>query len=181
MLAAKGAIMLANLFSFHGRMARLEFLGWSIASLATVFVTTAILVFGGILGAKGLHAGKAQAMVLVFILSAVMFVMAMWSSLAICAKRIRDMGLSPLVVLGVLIVFDIVDALVLTRYTSARFFWPFAQYTMVGGIVNVAALAAMLFWPGQGEDGGPRQSSANERLFRPQAGMAREGFGVRAR
>jgi uncharacterized membrane protein YhaH (DUF805 family) len=181
MLAAKGAIMLANLFSFHGRMARLEFLGWTIASLAIVFVTTAILVFGGIVGAKGLHAGKGQATAIVLILSAVVFVIAMWSSLAISAKRVRDLGLSPLVVIGVLIVFDIVDALVLTRYTSARFFWPLAQYTMVGGMVNTAAYAAMLLWPGKSEDGGPRQSSAEERLFRPQAGMAREGFGVRAR
>ena len=177
--------MLAKLFSFHGRMTRLEYLGWTIVSLVIVAIITAVLMFAGLMAAIGLHAGKGQAFAAGLVVGVPMLVIAVWSGFAITAKRVRDMGLSPLLVIGALIVFDIIDLLVLKRLTPVRFYWPLAEHTMAGGIVNIAYLAALLLWPGQGDDAGPRSPADDLPLLtiqptiRPDA--PRGAFGMRAR
>ena len=86
--------MLAKLFSFRGRLTRLEFLGWSVAATLLLVVITVVLMAASVIGAKDLRAGVGAG-VLGLIIALVMAVAYLWCGLALAAKRIRDIGWSP--------------------------------------------------------------------------------------
>ncbi len=180
--------MLAKLFSFRGRLSRLEFLGWSVAAIIAIWLTTTFLVATAIIEFKG-SGGGLGTVAIVLLIGLAMCVALIWSGLALSAKRIRDIGYSPLLVLGALFAYDIVDALVLTYFIPVRAFRPFEQYTIVGGVVNLVYFAALLLLPSEGANTPlePASSDVSSRAAAPppprpsmaQAGGPRRHFGLR--
>jgi uncharacterized membrane protein YhaH (DUF805 family) len=181
--------MLAKLFSFKGRLTRLEFLGWSVAAIVAIWLTTTFLVATAIIQFKA--AGGGLGTILIVLLTGLaMCVALIWSGLALAVKRIRDTGYSPLLVIGALILYDIVDVLVLTYFIPMRAFRPFDQYTIVGGIVHLVYFAALVLLPSEGADA-PEPSSSDPpsrsraaaapppRPSRSPAGGPRRHFGLR--
>jgi hypothetical protein len=75
-----------------------------------------------------------------------------WMSFALQAKRIRDIGLSPLMVIVGLMLFSMFDAAVLSRIIHFKL-WSLGPNTGIGGLVNLAYLGMLLFWPGESGDG----------------------------
>ena len=181
--------MLAKLFSFHGRLTRLEFLGWSFAA-TFIFIGAAILFI-----VLGVIDGRMNAAVTGLIAILAVVVAAMWSGLALQVKRVRDMGFSPLMVIGGLMVFEVIDTLMLRRFVHLSFF-PGGLHTAVGELTQLAFIGVLLFWPSAGRGGGwreepddaapvapqasaPRPSMARASL--PQPGAPRREFGLRTR
>ena len=82
--------MLAKLFSFRGRLTRLEFLGWSFAGGAILIVAAVLFMVLGVVD------GRMHPAVTGLIAIVAVFVAAIWCGLALQVKRIRDMGFSPL-------------------------------------------------------------------------------------
>jgi uncharacterized membrane protein YhaH (DUF805 family) len=133
-------MLLEKLFSFRGRLARLEFLGWSLAAGVLLVVMAMVLVTAGIYSSSpGLAA---------IVIGLVMAVVYFWMSFALQAKRIRDIGLSPLMVIVGLMLFSMFDAAVLSRIIHFKL-WSLGPNTGIGGLVNLAYLGMLLFWPGE--------------------------------
>ena len=94
--------MFELLFSFRGRITRLEYLGWSVLAFAMVVATALMfLLFGAALAAMGF--GGSGPAILGVTMAATMTVVAVWSSLALGVRRIRDTGYDPAVVMGIAI------------------------------------------------------------------------------
>jgi uncharacterized membrane protein YhaH (DUF805 family) len=179
--------VLAKLFSFRGRLSRLEFIGWSFAASLLLVVITVALMAASVIGAKELSAGVGAG-VLGLLIALAMGVAYLWCGLALAAKRIRDIGWSPLIVMASLFLFDIVDVLMLTRLIHARFFWPLDQYTIIGGAVNLVYLGTLLLWPSQDADASPAEPAARTAPSAPRSSMPmpsarapRREFGLRTR
>jgi uncharacterized membrane protein YhaH (DUF805 family) len=179
--------VLAKLFSFRGRLTRLEFLGWSVAAILLLVVITVVLVAASVIGAKELGAGVGAG-ALGLIMGLAMAIAYIWCGLALAAKRIRDIGWSPLIVITSLILFEIIDMVILTRLIPVRYLWPLDQHTIVGGVVNLAYLGALLFWPSQDTDASPAEPSARTAPSAPRPSMPmpsarapRREFGLRTR
>jgi len=179
--------MLAKLFSFKGRLARLEFLGWSFAAIVAIWLTATFLVATAIVDFK--NSGGLGTIAIVFLIGLAMCVALIWSGLALAVKRIRDIGYSPLLVIGALILYDIVDMAVLTYFIPMRAFWPFQQYTIIGGTVHLVYFAALLLLPSEGADVTAEPSSSDPpsravaapapRPSMASAGGPRRHFGLR--
>jgi uncharacterized membrane protein YhaH (DUF805 family) len=181
--------VLAKLFSFHGRLTRLEFLGWSFAGAGILIVAAVLFIVLGVIDGR-MHPAVTG---LIAILAVV--VAAVWSGLALQVKRIRDMGLSPLLVIGGLMAFEVFDTLVLRHVVHLSFFAP-GFHSAVGELAQLAFIGALLFWPSASRGGGwregpeevapvapqastPRPSMARASL--PQPGAPRREFGLRTR
>ena len=181
--------MLAKLFSFRGRLTRLEFLGWSFGA-TFIFIGVAVLFI-----VLGVIDGRMSAAVTGLIAIVAVVVAALWSGLALQVKRIRDMGFGPLMVIGGLMAFEVIDTLMLRRFVHLSFF-PGGLHTAVGELVQLAFLGVLLFWPSAGREGAwreepgdvapvtpqasaPRPSMARASL--PQPGAPRREFGLRTR
>jgi hypothetical protein len=85
------------------------------------------------------------------------------------SKRIRDIGLSPLLVLGVMFTFDFVDLLVFSHFIptlSSVFGLPyspgFGDYSVLAGLVHVAFMLALLLVPGGWADASPDEPASDE-------------------
>lgn len=79
---------MTELLSFKGRIARLPYLGYNLANMAFVLVSALISAMFLAAGTAGAVLGAA------LMLSAI--AIAIWFGLAVTAKRLRDMGRSPL-------------------------------------------------------------------------------------
>ena len=182
--------MFAKLFSFRGRLTRLEFLGWSFAG-AFIFIGAPILFI-----VLGVIDGRMSAAVTGFIAILAVVVAAVWSGLALQVKRVRDMGFSPLMVIGGLIAFEVFDTMVLRHVVHLSLFPVGGFHTVVGELAQLAFIGVLLFWPSAGRGGGfyeepddvapvtpqagaPRPSMARASL--PQPGAPRREFGLRTR
>jgi uncharacterized membrane protein YhaH (DUF805 family) len=152
-------------------LSRLEYFGWAIA-LGVIFVIgTVVLVVTGVVSGQMLNARSSPAAVglaAVF----VMVIAYLWSALALQAKRIRDIGLSPLLVIVGLMVFQVIDALILGRHLHFRL-WPLDYQMTIGGLVNVAFAGMLLFWPGQRDDDAPRSEPRDSAPIAPQPSIPR--------
>jgi uncharacterized membrane protein YhaH (DUF805 family) len=160
--------MLATLFGFQGRLGRLPYLGWSAAAMFLLIAVAAFFLVVGIGLAGATSPDGAGPKILGGLMALTSLVVGMWTSLALSAKRIRDTGFAPLPVIIGFLLLTLVDALILTRLTGVRFFWPFAQYTPLGGLAAIAGMVFLLCWP-----------SAPARL--PDAPGAREAAGFQRR
>jgi uncharacterized membrane protein YhaH (DUF805 family) len=155
--------MLTALFSFRGRLSRLAYLGWSCAAMA---LTAAIGVAFILLGAMSAHrfsaSGRGPA-ALGTLMAATMTIAAGWSGLALAARRIRDAGYEPLVVIAIFLGLAALDSLVITRLTDIRFFRPFDNQTPFGGILCTTYFLLLTLWPSVSDpliDGGRRAARA---------------------
>jgi uncharacterized membrane protein YhaH (DUF805 family) len=181
--------VLAKLFSFHGRLTRLEFLGWSFGA-TFIFIGAAVLFI-----VLGVSDGRMNAAVTGLIAILALVVAAVWSGLALQVKRVRDMGLSPLLVIGGLMAFEVFDTLVL-RHVVHLSFLPGGLHTAVGELAQLAFIGVLLFWPSAGRGGGsyeepsdvapttPQTSTLRPAMSRssmPQPGAPRREFGLRTR
>jgi len=151
--------MLAKLFSFKGRLSRLEFLGWSFAAIVAIWLTATFLVAAALFDFK--NSGGLGTIAIVLLIGLAVCVALIWSGLALAVKRIRDIGYSPVLVIGALILYDIVDVLVLRYFIPVRAFSPFQQYTIVGGVVHLVYFAALLVLPSEAADDAPEPSSSD--------------------
>ncbi|UPK31549.1 DUF805 domain-containing protein [Bradyrhizobium sp. 186] len=108
------------------------------------------------------------------------------ATLTLQSMRIRDIGWDPVCVIPAWLALVIVDHLVATRFPT----WAIGhehQGTIVGGLVNLALLLALMFWPsGDREDsyGNPepprssaRSSASHDRLARISQGTPRPTWG----
>jgi uncharacterized membrane protein YhaH (DUF805 family) len=142
-----GAIVLNAIFSFHGRLGRLAFIGWTLAAIAVVFgVTLLFLLLGSVL-AGSFSAAGAGPHILGIAMGLAAVIIGIWTTLALQAKRLRDMGFRPLTwILGATVVM-MADQWLLTQFTVLRFFPPLQQYTPLGGFIAAAYMIMLLLWP----------------------------------
>ena len=139
--------MLNAIFSFHGRLGRLAFIGWTVAATAVVLGVTLLFLMLGAALAGSFSAEGATPHILGIAMGLAAVIIGIWSALALQAKRLRDMGFRPLAwMLGITVVM-MADQWLLTQFTDLRFFPPFQQYTPLGGFAAAAYMIVLLFWP----------------------------------
>lgn len=141
--------MLGKLFSFRGRMGRLAYLGWIVvaAILGSVFVT--VLILAGVLGGAANGVGVAVAGGAVAALVGMLPLL--WSCCALAAKRLRDAGFAPLLVLPAVTAFSLFDALVLSRHIGTVGLSGVVHNSPVGFGVNAVLGFVLLLWPSAGD------------------------------
>lgn len=143
------------LFSFFGRIGRLEFLVGSV-------VVTAGAVAGGFLFTMfavalcATRAGFGLAILLLVGFGGAV----LWTTLALYTRRARDIGWDPFVAVGGWFALEAIDVIVARLVPSLALGKGFT--TGLGPLANLAMLAAFLLWPGrEGADPAP------SRLFPP--------------
>ena len=131
--------MLHNILGFGGRMGRLEYFLISLVfglfmSLLVLALTLGLVPHGVTLGAPG-----STAFLLILLL--VVLPIYLWFSLALQAKRFRDMGWNPLYVIPGWIFANMVgEALSMAFLTVHSIPW-------IGLLFNLFMCGALLFWP----------------------------------
>jgi uncharacterized membrane protein YhaH (DUF805 family) len=140
--------MLDTAFSFRGRIGRLRYFLSVLALIAVVGIPLALLIV-----MIGPHpgAGALGGLILVLLLALLALPVLVWSSLALQAKRFRDIGWDPVFVLPGLFLFALADALVALA-APALAIGPHQHETWVGAAVSLGSGCALLFWPGRQDD-----------------------------
>ena len=106
--------MVHALFGFQGRLTRLAYLGWFLASLVLmVAITAAFLAIGA--GAATVIVSRAGPTIMGVLMALTVLVFGVWTGLALHTKRIRDTGFSPLLVIGSVMVIFSLDAIIFGR------------------------------------------------------------------
>ena len=175
--------MLQAIFGFRGQLGRLAFLGWTGAATILVFVVTMVFLAAGGVLAGILPADGGGPRILGLSMAVAAFVIGIWSTLALQAKRLRDIGLGPLKWMIGVTALLMVDQWALTHVTDLRFFPPLSHYTPLGGLICVAYMIVLLLWPSAEESAAtpepPRKDPA------PESSSARPAirgqFGLRSR
>lgn len=146
--------MLSAMFSFHGRIGRMQYFLRCMALGAAIGVVVVIgcvsLIGGG--GLEALRSGQAPAagsLVLIALLALIALPAALWSSFSLQARRFRDIGWNPVVVIPAWIVVDLIDIIV-AKAMPALAVGGEHQGTPIGGLVGLVLGGALLFWPGAG-------------------------------
>lgn len=149
--------MLSAMFSFHGRIGRMQYFLRSMALGAAIGVVAVIgcvsLIGGG--GLEALRNGQAPAggsLVLIGLLALVALPAAFWSSFSLQARRFRDIGWNPIIVMPAWIVVDMIDFIV-AKAIPAMAVGKEHQGTAFGALVGLVLGGSLLFWPGGGEGG----------------------------
>jgi uncharacterized membrane protein YhaH (DUF805 family) len=149
--------MLSAMFSFHGRIGRMQYFLRSMALVGAIFgvifVPILILCAGRI--REALHGGPTPgggvSLLLVFgVLALICLPAGLWSSLSLQARRFRDIGWNPLFVILGWIGFDLIDRLVAGAVPSLAL-GQTHQGTLFGALVGLVLGGALLFWPGAGD------------------------------
>ena len=143
--------MLETVFSFSGRINRLQYFASIVALTAALFVPVLVIGFGliahGGVGAKPPLATLAL-MGLFFLLAIPPF---LWVSFSLQARRFRDIGWNPLYVIPGWIVFDVFDRAI-AQAVPALSMGRLYHQTWIGLAIGLALGCALLFWPGRAED-----------------------------
>ena len=137
--------MLETLFSFHGRINRLQYFGWGLA-LAGAMTALAIPLVVWMIAAH-VAATPAVGLIALFIAPPLL-----WASFALQAKRFRDIGWNPLYVILGWIAIDAVDLLV-AKTVPMLAVGALHTHTLIGALVNLILGGSLLFWPGRADDG----------------------------
>lgn len=140
--------MLSTFFGFGGRIGRLRYFVSSIAlGIAMVFLVAFAFV-GAITQSGGKGSGSVLSGFVPLLFIAPLF---LWSSLALQAKRIRDIGWNPAMVIPAWMTIS-VFATMLTVFTGGKG----GGLSMLGGMINLTMSIVLLAWPGDGnrDDGG---------------------------
>jgi uncharacterized membrane protein YhaH (DUF805 family) len=138
--------MLEGAFSFRGRLGRLQFFLDSLALGVACFLFVVAVAFF-VMPAKS--TGLAMAVV---IGAVVLFApVVIWVSLSLQARRIRDIGWDPVVVLVGWAALGVLD-LVLAKLVPSLAV-PDQHGTFIGSFVNLAMSLALLFWPSSDDAG----------------------------
>ncbi|MDB5431138.1 MAG: hypothetical protein JWP35_2254 [Caulobacter sp.] len=135
--------MLAAIFSFRGRVNRLQYLfGGTGLGVFVVILFVALLI--------GKSPKEMAAVVpLMLLLVIPVGIGATWISLSLQARRIRDIGWNPVLVLPLWFVAVIVDKAFLPGFPHlSALQW--SQQSLFGSLLNLALGGALMFWPGNG-------------------------------
>lgn len=139
--------MFFRLFSFYGRIGRLSYFVHSLILIvlgATLIVVLAVAATTALYLAGGNSTSSALMGVIAGVAGAVPIV---WSSFALAAKRLRDIGLEPILTLPALIAFSLFDGIVLTQFLQPSSIIPLERNTLIGVVVNAAFVLILLMWP----------------------------------
>ncbi len=145
--------MLSAMFSFEGRLKRLPYLGWSLVSgiVLGIFavVVGVIIVFSMGRSLHGMSPGQLVFRPELLVPLGLLLIVVLWVHFALSAKRLRDIGLSPLVYLSSVTAFFLIDRLVLSILIGGRF----GEATLVGDVVSLIWSLFLLLMPGQDTEG----------------------------
>ncbi|MDN5002120.1 DUF805 domain-containing protein [Bradyrhizobium sp. GCM10027634] len=141
--------MLSFVFGLNARLGRLHFF---LATMALAIVMTAIC-FGiamATLRTTSPSMIRPEDLTRNWAIIAAMIVFGL-ASLTLQSMRLRDIGWDPVCVIPAWIALMVVDHMVASRYPA----WAIGQEhqgTMAGGLVNLALLLALTFWPSVGSE-----------------------------
>lgn len=143
--------MFRILFGFEGRLGRLAFFGWTLVGALIVFATALIWLVIGAVCAILLPSGTEAPRAMGIAMGASALIVGTWTTLALQAKRLRDLGLKPMLWIVGAWAAMLADYLLLAPLTDVRFFPPFDRQTPLGGLVGLAYMIALFFWPSRQE------------------------------
>jgi uncharacterized membrane protein YhaH (DUF805 family) len=138
--------MLEYVFSFRGRINRLQyFLG--VLGLATTLVILALVAFFALLGGR-----RPESLASVLLPAALFALVALplflWISLSLQARRLRDIGWNPIFVIPGVITFAVFDELI-AMAVPALSISKLHHQTILGLLVSFGLGCCLLFWPGR--------------------------------
>ncbi len=173
--------MLGFLFGLNARLGRLHFF---LASVALAIVMTAICfaIAMAVLRTTSPSMIRPEDLMTNWAIIAAIVFFGL-ATFTLQSMRIRDIGWDPVCVIPAWFALMIVDHVVAGRFPA----WAIGQEhqgTIVGGLVNLALMLALTFWPsgdsegsysspGQPSRSAARPSMSNERLARVSQGTAR--------
>ncbi|HEX4197762.1 MAG TPA: DUF805 domain-containing protein [Caulobacteraceae bacterium] len=146
--------MLEAVFSFRGRLNRLQYFLGNVG----LFVGVIVLVIVGAVtvGAQLRASGGAPSLATlgpIALLALILVPPLFWISFSLQARRFRDIGWDPVLMvpgwIGVLVIDELVAKGVPALSLSH------GQHTLFGVLFNLAMAGCLLFWPGKGEDPAP--------------------------
>lgn len=176
--------MIGTAFSFRGKIDRKTFaLGYASAAAAMMAIGVAIILplsfvlawlkTTNLVSSDLLGALKALSITGTVIAVAVPY---LWVLLALIAKRARSIGINPFLFTGALLLVGPLDVYLVRPLTKARFIWPFASMSLVGGLVTSLAFILLLFCPPMR---GAEMPQPRKLPPKPDAGPQRSNFGMR--
>jgi uncharacterized membrane protein YhaH (DUF805 family) len=139
--------MLASVFSFRGRINRLQyFLGSLGLGFAEVLLIVAIaLLFVGLRHSLG----DVTAAVVCLLLALPALPAISWIGLSLQARRLRDIGWEPVFVIPAWIVVMAVDRAFAGGSMTTLSVEHLFRQTILGQLFNLAMVLCLLFWPGR--------------------------------
>jgi uncharacterized membrane protein YhaH (DUF805 family) len=146
--------MFEAVFSFRGRLNRLQYLASSMALGAVVTIAVVIIgvsafaQFHGSGGPPSL-AGLGPILLIALLLVPPFF----WVSFSLQARRFRDIGWNPVLVIPLWLGVLVIDQLVAMAVPAISL--PLVHRTIVGVLFNLAMGGSLLFWPGHGDNPAP--------------------------
>jgi uncharacterized membrane protein YhaH (DUF805 family) len=147
-----GSEMLGAVFSFRGRLNRLQYFGGLCGLTAAVVVAVVIAVLSvGSLANIEQHPAVLLPALLIALLVLPIWI---WVGLSLEARRIRDIGLNPVIVIPGVIVFGMLDQGLASAFPALSA-GPNLHQTYIGAVVNLGYAACLFFWPGNSDVGPP--------------------------
>jgi uncharacterized membrane protein YhaH (DUF805 family) len=148
MVGAREKPMLEAVFSFRGRINRLQYF-LSCVAFGMALIVFAVLAVGLVAAHGGLQGAitATPGLALIGLLAVLLAPVFLWVSYSLQARRFRDIGWEPLYVIPGWIAIDIVDRL-LAKGLPSLAIGSSHDVTPIGGLVNLALVCALLFWPG---------------------------------
>ena len=174
--------MLGFVFGLNARLGRLHFF---LATVALAIAMTAICfaIAMAVLRTTSPSMIRPEDLIQSRAIIAAMIFLGL-ATLTLQSMRIRDMGWDPVCVIPAWIALMFIDHVLAGRYPA----WAIGgehQGTMVGGLVNLALMLALMFWPSAGSEGAysnpfepparatNKPSRSDQRLARISQGAAR--------
>jgi uncharacterized membrane protein YhaH (DUF805 family) len=141
--------MLGTVFGFGGRIGRLAYFGWSVATGLVAGLCITLGALGFVAGfAKGSGGSLASAGLAV----AIGLIPLLWMSAALTTKRLRDAGFPPGIVLPLMSVFSVFDATVLSGELGGQpLVTGMFHHSPTGLAVKGLFVLVLLFWPSAGQ------------------------------
>jgi len=169
--------MLEAVFGFHGRINRLQYFLRSLTLGVVTSMVMIVLLAVTVVGRRPTDVAQIAPMLGTLALFALPVMIAnIWIGFSLQARRFRDMGWEPLIVIPSWIAFDVVFefigfAGVLSRHPSALS----SLMLLLCGLGNIGLGGCLLFWPGSADDGStpaaPRKAAKLAQPMQPAPAM----------
>lgn len=183
----RGADM-AGFFQFGGRLGRLAYFGRLMAVVIVLLVAVAIAIYLAFAAGRGTAFELRSLPPLTLALLAAVLIVMTWSTLSLMVRRLRDMGLPPLPVAGLIIAFGFFDHVALANMFRTMGWRTIGDSSLLGFAIQIAVGLALLLVPSDtfadrhdaGSTGfdGPAPSPPGPRIDRRHP---RREFGLRGR
>ncbi|WP_375459033.1 DUF805 domain-containing protein [uncultured Enterovirga sp.] len=167
--------MLSTFLGFGGRIGRLSYFLLTLALAALLTFVIFAMIIGLALSFGVRHSGGEIPPRLLATILVVTMPIYGWFTLTLMAKRFRDIGWDPFVVIvgwGSIAVLDICVAVYVPRFATAH-----DSQTAFGLMLNLVMLACLLFWPSTEDDVTP-MTTAPPRPTRVEALSMQGGAGA---